>query len=240
MLATNGTDEGVLRGWLNRELGHWAGALEVTLDDAIEHLQALCFEDAWNDLAADNLPETEINARVLTLYTDSLGDLLRFVRAAGALDDEVAWSALKSRLRREAVEGDAGAGPREALDDSFYAAETEPLGDHARYRAWARALMLFLFHYAAGGPPYPGAQVREHEKLEWAYQALQPLEEHEQFHAAFSEYVTDSGVRPVARAVLDQPVERVLAFEAALLEQPRFDLALNTGLRWLIGAVERL
>jgi hypothetical protein len=239
VLTTNGTDEGVLRGWLDRELGHWAGALEVALDDAVEHLQALCFEDAWNDLAADNLPEAEINARVLLLYTEGLSDLLRFVRAAGAPEDDLAWSELKAHMRRVADESGAGAGAREALDDSCYTAESEPLGDHALYQAWARALMLFFFHFAATGPPYPGVRATEPEKLEWAYQALQPIEEHDQFHASFSAYLHDSGVRPVARAVLDQPVDQVLAFEVGLLEQRRFDLILNTGLHWLIGAVER-
>lgn len=239
VLTTNGTDEGVLRGWLDREYGHWAGALQLTLEDAIEHLQVLCFEGAWNDLAADGLPEDEINERVLTLYADGVSDLLRFMRVSGALDDEVAWSALKAHLRRNAIEDDAGVGAREALDDSLYAAESISLGDHPLYRAWARSLMLFFFHYAANGPIYPGIRAPEQAKLEWAYQALQPIEEHDHFHEALTDYLLDSGVRPVARVVLEHPVEAVLTFETTLLKEARFDLALNTGLRWLIGAVER-
>lgn len=239
MVATNGTDEGVLRAWLDQEYGHWAGALGMALDDAIEHLQALCFEDAWNELAADELPETEINERVLTLYADGLSDLFRFMRVSGALDDEIAWSALKANLRRDAIEGGAGAGAHEALDDSLYAAESVALGAHDLYRAWAQALMLFIFHYAANGPIYPGLRAGEQEKLEWAYQALQPIEDHDQFHEALTDYMEDSGVLPVARAVLAQPMEAILALELALMQEARFDLTLNTALRWLIGAVER-
>ena len=239
MVATNGTDEGVLRSWLDQEYGHWAAALSMALDDAVEHLQALCFDDAWNELAADGLAEAETNERVLTLYADGLSDLFRFMRVSGAIDDELAWSALKANLRRDSIAAGAGSGAQEALDDSLYAADSVTLGAHDLYRAWARALMLFIFHYAANGPIYPGLRADEQEKLEWAYQALQPIEDHEQFHEAFTDYIEDAGVLPVASAVLAQPVVAILALERELMREARFDLTLNTALRWLIGAVER-
>lgn len=236
---TNGTDEGVLRSWLTRESDEWVRAFVATLDDAIQHLQAVCFEEHWDELKASGLSDERAGPASVELYRDGLADMFRFVRASGALADSLAWSQMKSEHR--AVASGPGIEPpiRQALEDGLYAAEDTPLGDHALYRSWTRTLMLFLFQYVAQGPPYPGLAASDDEKLAWGYEALRSIEEHTAFHGALVGYLQEPGVTPVARGLVDHSLGDIVEFGEHLAELPRFDLVLNTGLRWVVGAVER-
>lgn len=237
--STNGTDEGVLRSWLEREIEHWIESFVATLDDATQQLQIYCFEEHWDELAARGLDEETIGRASLELYRDGLTDIFRLVRASGALTDAVGWSTMKSKYRSAASDPDVEPPIRDALEDAMYAAESTPLGDHSLYRSWAGALMLFLFQYVADGPPYPGLGASEEEKLTWGYEALRAIEDHHIFHRAVEAYVHEPGVRSVIKALLEHPVDEAIGLGERLSEMPRFDLILNTGLRWVVGAVER-
>jgi hypothetical protein len=79
----------------------------------------------------------------------------------------------------------------------------------------------------------------EQEKLTWGYEALRSIEDHQVFQRALAEYMREPGVRPVLRALLDHPIDEVTALGQQLSGMKRFDLILNTGLRWVVGAVER-
>ncbi len=79
----------------------------------------------------------------------------------------------------------------------------------------------------------------EGEKLTWGYESLRSIEDHAAFHLALSGYVQEPGVRPVVMALLESPIDQVIAHSEQLSEMKRFDLMLNTGLRWVVGAVER-
>lgn len=239
MEPTNGTDEGVLRGWLERESDEWVREFIATLDDAIQQLQAVCFEEHWDELASRGISEELIGRASLELYRDGLIDIFRFMRASGALADDVAWSTMKSEHRAAASSPDVDAPIREVLEDAMYAAESTPMGDHGLYRSWTGAVMLFLFQYVADGPQYPGLGATEEEKLTWGYEALRPVEDHRMFHSAVQAYVHEPGVRSVVRALLEHPVDEVVGLGGRLSEMPRFDLILNTGLRWVVHAVER-
>lgn len=240
MPATNGTDEGVLRAWLDREIDHWIIAFAQMLDQSIEHLQQACFNDARQQLVSEGLEPEAIDRETLELYKEGLADLFRFVRASGAVVDGVAWSELKTGHRRALDDSGRAETLRDALDNALYEAESEPLGNHQLYRSWARSMMLFVFHHAAhGADEYPGPVADQREKIAWAYAALKDIEEHDVFHRMFDAYLTDPGVQPVIDAIIDHTAGDVIAFEETMLDQPRFDLMLNTALSWLIGAVDR-
>lgn len=240
MFTSNGTDEGVLREWLDRESREWNEAFTGTLDDAVDQLQALCFVDIWEQLIESGRPEDEVGRETVELYEQGITDVFRFVRACGMPADAVAWSTMKAKYRRDASEPYVAVSIREALETGMYEAESTPLGSHGRYQSWIRALMLFLVHHAAEkDQPYPGLAADEHAKLSWAYEVLQDVEEHETFHRRVVEYLHDPGVRPVVEAVTGELVEEIVQFETSILYLERFDLVLNTGLRWLAGAVER-
>ena len=239
MEPTNGTDEGVLRSWLTRESDQWIRAFVVTLDDAIQHLQAVYFEEHWDELKARGISDELIGRASIELYRDGLADMFRFVRASGALADELAWSRMKSEHRTVASGPDVEPPIRQALEDGLYAAEDTPLGDHELYRSWTRTLMLFLFQYVAEGPPYPGLASSDEEKLAWGYESLRSIEDHSAFHGALVSYLREPGVRSVAKELVDYPLDEIVALGYRLVEMPRFDLVLNTGLRWVVGAVER-
>lgn len=239
MEPTNGTDEGVLRSWLEHESDEWVRAFVATLDDAIQHLQSVCFEEHWNELAARGISAELIGQTSVELYRDGLADIFRFVRASGTLTDELAWSEMKTR-HRAAASGPGVEEPiRQALEDGLYAAEAAALGDHRLYRSWTRALMLFLFQYVAEGPPYPGLGASDDDKLTWGYEALRAIEEHAAFHGAVVTYIHEPGVRSVLKALVDCPLDEVVVLGDQLVDLARFDLIMNTGLRWVVGAVER-
>lgn len=239
MVTTNGTDEGVLREWLNREIVEWEQAFAYVLDESIQHLQDVCFVAEWDRLIADGKPEDEVGRLTLTLYEQGLGDIFGFARASGAIPNDVAWSTMKLDYRRAADDADVAPAIREALDSGFYLAERYDLGDNVLFRSWGRCLMLFVYQHAADGPEYPGRAAEETEKLAWAYEALRDIEDHETFHLALEVYLGDPGVEPVVAAIVPEPASAVLEHERAMMEQPRFDLVLNTALNWLVEAVER-
>lgn len=237
--STNGTDEGVLRSWVERETEEWIRAFVATLDDAIQQLQTVCFEEHWDELASRGISEDLIGRASLELYRDGLTDIFGFVRASGAVADSVAWSRMKSEHRALASRPDVDPPILQALEDGMYAAQATPAGDHSLYRSWIGGLMLFLFQFVADGPTYPGLSASEQEKLTWGYEALRSIEDHHVFQRVLAEYMREPGVRPVLRALLDHPIDEVTAFGQHLSEMKRFDLILNTGLRWVVGAVER-
>lgn len=239
MEPTNGTDEGVLRGWLNRESEEWIRAFVSTLDDAIQHLQDVCFDEHREELKARGISDASIGQASVELYRDGLADVFRFVRASGALADDLAWSWMKSGHRRIASGPDIEPPIRQALEDGLYAAQDTPLGDHAVYRSWTRTLMLFLFQYVADGPPYPGLAASDEDKLAWGYESLRAIEDHNAFHGALASYLYEPGVRSVASELVDYPLGEIIELGNRLVALPRFDLVLNTGLRWVVGAVER-
>ncbi len=239
MESTNGTDEGVLRSWLTRESEEWIRAFVATLDDAIQHLQSVCFEEHWEELQARGINEELIGRASIELYRDGLADIFRFVRASGAVADDLAWSQMKSEHRSVASGPEVEPPIRQALEDALYAAEDTPLGDSPLYRSWTRTLMLFLFQYVADGPQYPGLAASDEDKLAWGYEALRSIEDHTVFHGALASYLQEAGVRPVAAKLVDHPLDEVVGFGSQLVDMPRFDLVLNTGLRWVVGAVER-
>ena len=236
---TNGTDEGVLRSWLERERDAWIREFVATLDDAIQQLQTVCFEEHWDELSEAGISDELIGRASLELYQEGLADIFSFVRASGTVSDAFAWSRMKSEHRALASGPDVDPPILQALEDGMYAAESTPLGDHTVYRSWVGALMLFLFQYVADGPQYPGAQASEREKLTWGYDSLRAIEDHDAFHQALAAYVQERGVRPVVTALLDSPLPNVIAHSERLSGMKRFDLILNTGLRWVVGAVER-
>lgn len=239
MEATNGTDEGVLRSWLDRERDEWIRAFVSTLDDAIQQLQHVCFEEHWDELASRGIDEELIGRASLELYRDGLADIFSFVRASGVAADAVAWSRMKTEHRQLASRSDVEPPVMQALEDGLYAAESTPLGSHSLYRAWIGGLMLFLFQYVADGPQYPGFGASEEEKLGWGYEALRAIEDHRVFHGSLAAYMREPGVQPVIRALLEESIDDVTALSERLSEMSRFDLILNTGLRWVVGAVER-
>jgi hypothetical protein len=228
-----------LRAWLESEIEEWIRAFVSALDDAIQHLQVVIFEEGWDALVAETGSDEDALRESVRHYERGLTRLFGFVRGSGAVADAVAWSTMKTEYRRTALEADVEITLRTALESAMYAAEQIPLGDHAVYRAWAQALMLFLYQQADGAAPHPGPSTPIEQQLAWAYELLSPLEDHETFHRALVDYLYDAAVEPVARKVLDRSPEDIIALEARLLPLPRFDLILNTGLLWLAGAGER-
>ena len=210
----NAVGTGAVRGVGDDDPTGWTAALLATLDDAITHLASVIFEDDWAESRARHATAEDALRASAIRYEEGLGYLLRFVRACGLPADAVAWSRLKTDWRRTAVESGVEVTLRTALGEALYAAEATPLGDHAAYRAWAAALTRFL----ARQPVTPHPCGDEAARLAWAYQALAPLEEHGAFHAAFA---------------VSGPPRATVAWQAALLRLPRFDLVLNAALRWL-------
>src|SRR3712207_1300092 len=90
------------RAWLTGEHAVWARALPATLDDAVEHLQSLIFEDGWAEIRATTASDEAALRLSVQLYEARLTDVLRFPRVVGALATPVAWSQLKAELRRAA------------------------------------------------------------------------------------------------------------------------------------------
>ncbi len=243
MPGTNGTDEGVLRAWLDREASEWDRDYEQAMADTVNHLQIVCFVDTRENLLASGKTEAEIGETTLQLYEDGIVDIFQFARASGAISSDNAWARVKTTYRKLAIEDGATEAVRQALDDGLYRVDEFSAGDAALYTSWKRALMLFLYHHAASQAadqqPYPGRDASEEEKFTWAYACLEEIEDHAAFHITLASYLYDPGVFPVADAVLDHQIDEILTFETGMMQQPRFDLIMNTGLRWLVGAVER-
>lgn len=238
-LGTNGTDEGVLREWLDREQEHWFRASESALRGMIEHLQHTCFVESWDQLRAAGKSETEAGRITLELYEDGIGRIFGFLRAAGALPDEEAWVELREQQIAETRRADAPQPLADALSNGLAQAERLAVGDHALYRDWSRCLMLFLYQHAADGPPHPGFDASDDDKLAWASAATEDIWERSALLAAMTDYLNDRDVRAVASAIVDTPVSAVLEHQRRMTDLRRFDLILHTGLLWLVGAVER-
>jgi hypothetical protein len=203
----------------------WDAAFDAALADAIEHLAALVFDEGWQELLAASGGNSEAALREsVRLYERGLADLFAIARAAGAPESAVAWSTLKARLRREALESELEITLRTALDVGLYAAEATPLGDHALYRAWSGALTRFLSRLAAQASPPPAPPANEEARLSWAYDTLVHLEDHAAFDAAFAAWLANE-----AKTAADE----ILAHQRHLLAMPRFDLVLNACLLWM-------
>jgi hypothetical protein len=90
------------------------------------------------------------------------------------------------------------------------------------------ALRAFLTARLEKQPERPAAGAAFEDRLLWAYQGLADIEDHDAFHAAFIAWLDASA--PDRNAVAD-----VIDHQQRLLTLPRFDLFLNTSLRWLAG-----
>jgi hypothetical protein len=207
----------------------WHATLMATLSDAIEHLQLLIFEEGWDALLAETGSHEAALRESVARYERELARLFGFLRSSGALPDAVAWSTLKVEYRRAALEAETEISLRTALESGFYAAEPIPLGDHQLYRRWSAALMAFLASRATAGAGRLGPDVTDDDRLLWAYETLADLEEHDAFQTAFIAWLeTEAPDRHALRDVIECQ-ERLLAL-------PRFDLVLNTSLRWLAAS----
>jgi len=241
-MGTTDGDAGIQqarRAWLDRERDEWVRAFVGALDDAIQHLQQIIFEEGWDRLLAEHGNDASALRESVRHYERELAHLFGFVRACGTLADDVAWSSMKTEYRRAALDAGVELTLRTALESGLYAAEQAPLGDHAGWLAWTDALMLFLYQRAAGAPPHPGPSAAPDDQVRWAYALLQPIEEHDAFHAAVAGYLADPEVAPAVAGLTGWPVAAIVEHGARLLRLRRFDLILNAGLAWLAGAVAR-
>jgi hypothetical protein len=212
-----------------QSIREWRAALLATVSDAIEHLQVLIFEEGWDGLLAETGSHEAALRESVATYERELARLFGFLRASGALADGVAWSTLKTDLRRAALESETEISLRTALESGLYVAESIPIGDHALYLDWAAALRGFLTDLASGSLPRPAPDADEDERLQWAYEALAAIEDHDAFNAAFVAWLD-------AAPSYGPAAERVAGHQARLLSLPRFDLILNTSLRWLAAS----
>lgn len=238
-LGTNGTDEGVLRGWLDREQDHWFRASESALRGMIEHLQHSCFVEAWDDLRSQGKTETEAGRITLEYYEDGIGRIFGFLRACGALPDEETWTILKAEQIDEAREADAPQPLVDAQANGLAIAERRETGDHQIYRDWSRCLMLYFYQHAADGPRHPGFNAARKDKLAWAAEVIENVRDRDALLAAMTEYLNDPDVSAVAGAIVGTPITSVLEHQRRLTDLRRFDLILHTGILWLIDAAER-
>ncbi len=209
----------------------WQTALMATLVDAIEHLQVLIFDEGWDALLAETGSQEDALRESVARYERELARLFGFLRHSGALPDAVAWSTLKVEFRRAALDEETEISLRTALESGFYAAEPVPLGDHSLYLRWSAALRAYLASRAVASMRKPRPDASEDERLLWAYETLADLEEHDAFNAAFIAWLeAESSDRDAVRDVVNH--------QERLLTLPRFDLVLNTSLRWLATAAD--
>jgi hypothetical protein len=115
----------------------WQVALLTALSDAIDHLQVVIFEEGLEALLAETGSQEEALRESVATYERELARLFGILRASGALESAVAWSALKADLRRAALDAETEISLRTALETGLYAAESIPLGDHHTYLAWS-------------------------------------------------------------------------------------------------------
>jgi hypothetical protein len=207
----------------------WRAALMATLADAIEHLQVLIFEEGWEAVRAAAGSDEDALRESVARYERELARVFSFLRVLGALPDAVAWSTLKTDYRRAALEAGTEISLRTALESGFYAAEPVPLGDHATYLGWSAALRGFLASRASASVTQPGQDASEDDRLVWAYETLADLEDHDAFNAAFLNWLNADGSS-------QSGVPDTISLQQRLLTLPRFDLVLNTSLRWLAGS----
>jgi hypothetical protein len=209
----------------------WQVALLTALSDAIDHLQVVIFEEGLEALLAETGSQEEALRESVATYERELARLFGILRASGALESAVAWSALKADLRRAALDAETEISLRTALETGLYAAESIPLGDHHAYLAWSAALQAFLADRMVSQPERPASAAPLEERLLWAYQGLADIEDHDAFHTAFVAWLTTSTPdREAAQTVSDH--------QQRLLSLPRFDLFLNTSLHWLAGPTD--
>jgi hypothetical protein len=207
----------------------WQVALLTTLSDAIEHLQVLIFEEGWDALLAETGGHEAALRESVAIYERELARLFGFLRASGALLDAVAWSTLKTDLRRAALDSETEISLRTALESGLYVAESIPLGDHARYLRWSAALRGFLVARASGSSSRPSPDADDDDRLRWAYSTLAAIEDHDAFSAAFIAWLDAESSDPSTAGDL-------LDLQTRLLALPRFDIVLNTSLRWLAAS----
>jgi len=213
----------------DQAVNDWQAALQVALADAIEHLQVLIFDEGWDAILAQTGNQEDALRESVATYERELARLFGILRASGALPSSVAWSTLKVDLRRAALDAETEISLRTALETGLYAAESIPLGEHATYQRWASALRSFLTSRLAGASDQPGPGAADEDRLLWAYQHLADIEEHDAFNAAFIAWVEASGMER-------ETIAEVVNHQQRLLSLPRFDLFLNTSLRWLAGS----
>jgi hypothetical protein len=206
----------------------WQAALLTALSDAIDHLQVVIFEEGLEALLAETGSQEDALRESVATYERELARLFGILRASGALESAVAWSALKADLRRAALDAETEISLRTALETGLYAAESIPLGDHDAYLDWSAALRSFLTERLAVQPDRPAPNAPLEERLLWAYQGLADIEDHDAFHAAFVAWLATSSLDRGATQVVSEHQQRLLTL-------PRFDLFLNTSLHWLAG-----
>jgi hypothetical protein len=209
----------------------WQVALLATLSDAIEHLQVLIFEEGWDALLAETGSHEAALRESVAIYERELARLFSFLRASGSLPDAVAWSTLKTDLRRAALDSETEISLRTALESGLYVAESIPLGDHARYLRWTAALRGFLMARASASSSRPAPDHDDEDRLRWAYATLAAIEDHDAFSAAFIAWLDAES--PGGAAAGD-----LLELHTSLLLLPRFDIVLNTSLRWLATSTD--
>jgi hypothetical protein len=210
--------------WITDEYDAWDAALMRALEDAIDHLQFMIFDEGMDQLvAATGSTEAGLREGVLH-YERGLGQLFAVLRASGVLPNAVAWSTLKANIRRTATESGVEVTLRTALETGMYAAEREPLADHATGRAWLALLLHLLRERALSATPPPARG--DDERLYWAMSALSDLEDHTAFHTAVLGNIPDNDARTTH-------AEHLLAL-------PRYDLILNASLLWLADAATRV
>ena len=238
-LGTNGTDEGVLRDWLESEQDHWFRASERALRGMIEHLQHTCFVETWDELRGQGKTETEAGRMTLEYYEDGIGRIFGFLRASGALPNAESWEALKAERIAEAEGADIPQPLVDAQSNGLAIAERREAGDHEIYCDWSRCLMLFFYQHAAGGPQHPGFNAERSDKLSWAAEVIEDVRSRDALLASMIDYLNDPDVRDIAGAIIETPVRDIIEHQRRLTDLRRFDLVLHTGMIWLIDAVER-
>jgi hypothetical protein len=212
-----------------QSIHEWRVALLATLSDAIEHLQVLIFEEGWDALLAETGSHEAALRESVAIYERELARLFSFLRVSGALPDAVAWSTLKTDLRRAALDSETEISLRTALESGLYVAESIPFGDHRRYLRWSAALRGFLTDRASGSSSRPAPDADDDDRLRWAYESLAAIEDHDAYSAAFIAWFD---AKSLDRAAADD----LLEFHTSLLTLPRFDIVLNTSLRWLAAS----
>lgn len=209
----------------------WDGALMTALADAIEHLQVLIFDEGWDEFRTAAGSDEAALRESVAAYERELTRLFSILRMSGALEDAVNWSTLKTDLRRSALDAGTEISLRTALESALYAAESISLGSHSTYLRWSAAMRAFLASYASESDARPRQDAPEFDRLQWAYAKLAPLEDHDAFNDAFTDWIAGNGTDASDSGDIGELQDRLLA-------HPRFDLVLNASLRWLAAVAD--